>query len=343
MAHNLNINEKTGKASFFSVKEKAWHGLGTIVEDYPTSTEALEISGLNFEVGKKAIFAGKGKEAQEIPGKFATFRKDTNDILGVVGSKYEILQNKDAFLFFDSIVEDGSGIMYETAGALGKGEKIFITAKLPGYIKVGKDDITEKFLFLCTSHDGSGAIIGAFTPVRIVCNNTLNAAMQNCTNRISIRHTKSAKDRLAEAHRLMGICDNFSKEMEPLLNNFAKTKVKDDEVRKLIQLAMAPSKEEIKSIMTDKEDLLSTRFLNICDEIFEYSKVAPDQQMVTTKNTLFGVYNAVTGFYQNVHNFKNASAKTESIIWGGAYTRAKKTVDICTSFAEKGNFNFQIN
>ena len=95
-----------------------------------------------------------------------------------MGKDYEVVQNMDAFSFFDAIV-GGDGIQYETAGALGKGERIFITAKLPNYIKVGNDDLIEQYLFLTTSHDGGGSITAAFTPVRIVCNNTLNAALRN--------------------------------------------------------------------------------------------------------------------------------------------------------------------
>ena len=91
---------------------------------------------------------------------------------GVVGKDYHIVQNIDAFAFFDSIVGGKDGILYETAGALGKGEKIFITAKLPDYIHVGKSDLIEQYLFLTTSHDGGGSITAAFTPVRIVCNNS---------------------------------------------------------------------------------------------------------------------------------------------------------------------------
>ena len=126
-------------------------------------------------------------------------------MLGVVGKDYEVVQNVDAFEFFDAIVGGGDGILYETAGALGKGERIFITAKLPGYIRVGKGDFIEQYLMLTTSHDGFGSITAAFTPVRVVCRNTLNAAMRNHSNAIKIRHTASANDRLKQAHTLMGI------------------------------------------------------------------------------------------------------------------------------------------
>jgi hypothetical protein len=153
MAHN--INEENGKHSFFSVNEKAWHGLGQIVEQYPTSAEAIQYAGLDYLVEKRPLFTnsldnelagidtGIAIPKIEVPGFYATVRTDNNNVLGVVGKDYEVVQNVNAFEFFDAIVDGGEGILYETAGALGKGERIFITAKLPGYIRVGKQDLIE--------------------------------------------------------------------------------------------------------------------------------------------------------------------------------------------------------
>lgn len=343
MADNLNVNEKTGKVSFFSVQEKAWHGKGAILQEHPNSAEALIEAGLDFKVVKKSLFAGTSKRNTEVPGKFAICRGDNGKPLGIVGSKYTMLQNVDAFKFFDSIVGDGTGIMYETAGALGDGEKVFITAKLPGFIKVGKDDITEKYLFLQTTHDGSGSVIGAFTPVRIVCNNTLNAALRNCTNMIRIKHTKSIVERLEQAHRLMGICDTFSETMGELFNEMSKKKINDEATKKLIQLAMAPDEKTVQAVMLDQTDLLNTRFTGICDKVFEYSVNAESQKMKTTKGTLFGMYNAITGYYQNVHEFSNPDVKIQSIITGGAMKRAEKAIEICEKYMKADNFNFKLN
>ena len=198
MAHNINFNSKTGRYSFFSVKEKAWHGLGKIVQDYPTSEQAIRHAGLDYEVVKSPLFTKSsgiietangieiGNSELEVPNYFANIRTDNNAVLGVVGKDYHIVQNRDAFSFFDSIVGGTNGILYETAGALGNGERIFITAKLPSYIRVGNgDDVTEKYIFLTTSHDGSGSITAAFTPIRIVCQNTLNASLFSVATSIS--------------------------------------------------------------------------------------------------------------------------------------------------------------
>src|SRR5262245_24685564 len=121
MAHNLNYNDRTGQYSFFSVKETAWHGLGQIVQEYPNSKDALRFAGLAYEVGKRpnkhALPSGKVIDSEE---SFFTYRLDNEQVLGAhVGRDYTVVQNADAFTFFDSIVAGEEGILFETAGALG--------------------------------------------------------------------------------------------------------------------------------------------------------------------------------------------------------------------------------
>lgn len=160
------------------------------MEDYPTAAEALQFAGLDYSVEKRplftvdlanlrfinepdpdAIFFGASSDIP-VSNYFATVRTDSDAVLGVVGKDYSVVQNRDAFVFFDSIVGGTDGVLYETAGALGNGERIFITAKLPDYIKVGRNDLIEQFLFLTTSHDGFGSITASFTPIRICCQNS---------------------------------------------------------------------------------------------------------------------------------------------------------------------------
>lgn len=350
MAHNLNFNNRTGKYSFFSVKEKAWHNLGQIVQDYPTSEEAIKFAGLDYEVEKSSLFTkGAGiientngiemiDSELEVPNYFANIRTDNNTVLGVVGKDYHIVQNREAFSFFDAIVGGGDGILYETAGALGNGECIFITAKLPDYIRVGNsDDITEKYIFLTTSHDGSGSITAAFTPVRIVCQNTLNASLKNMSNVVRIRHTAGAKQRLDDAHKVMGLANKLSNELESTFNHWVKIKVGDDEMKRLIQLALCPNKETLNHLQKGNFDDVSTVFKNTVDDAFAYAMISESQQMDTTKGTLFGAYNAVTGYFQNVRNYKDNEAKLQSIVLGGtAHLKAQKTFGLCENFARFG-------
>ncbi|WP_312399869.1 DUF932 domain-containing protein [Chryseobacterium sp.] len=357
MAHNINFNKRTGKYSFFSVQQKAWHGLGQIVEQYPTSEEAIKFAGLDYEVVKSPLFTKGstfietedgmkiGDSELDVPDYFANIRTDNNAVLGVVGKDYHIVQNSEAFSFFDSIVGSNKGIQYETAGALGKGERIFITAKLPDYIRVGNgDDITEKYIFLTTSHDGSGSITAAFTPVRIVCQNTLNASLRNMTNVVRIKHTSGAKQRIETAHKVMGLANTLSNQLEGIFNEWAKIKVSDDEFKSLIQIALCPNKKTLDLLKKGEEDEVSTMFKNTVDDAFAYAMMSDTQQMETTKGTLFGAYNAVTGYFQNVRNYRDNESKLQSIVMGGtAQLKSQKAFELCTDFVKNGSDIFNLN
>jgi len=348
MAHNINFNERTGKHSFFSVKEKAWHSLGKIVEDYPTSAEAVRYAGLDYTVEKRGLMTFDGLNGRpedqhgqqipkiQVPDFYATVRTDTDDVLGVVGKDYQVVQNVEAFSFFDAIVGGNDGILYETAGALGKGECIFITAKLPDYIRVGRDDLIEQYLFLTTSHDGYGSITAAFTPIRICCNNTLNAALRRFSNGIKIRHTANAAERLRQAHMLMGISNMLSEEMEDIFNRWARVRITDIQVKRLIERALTPSKEVFEKLQSGHEEELSTRFAGTVNDALEYAFASPTQQGRTTRGTLFGAYNAVTGYFQNVRSYKDEENKFKSIMQGTGRLRSQAAFNLCQEFEKKG-------
>ena len=357
MAHNINFNQRTGRYSFFSVQQKAWHGLGQIVEDYPTSEEAIKQAGLDYEVIKSPLFTKGsslietedglklGSSDLDVPDYFANIRTDNNAVLGVVGKDYHIVQNCEAFSFFDSIVGSNKGILYETAGALGKGERIFITAKLPDYIRVGNgDDVTEKYIFLTTSHDGSGSITAAFTPVRIVCQNTLNASLRNMTNVVRIKHTSGAKQRIETAHKVMGLANTMSNQLEGIFNEWSKVRVSDEEIKQLIQVSLCPNKKTMELLKKGEEDEVSTMFKNTVEDAFAYAMMSETQQMKTTKGTLFGAYNAVTGYFQNVRKYRDNESKLQSIVMGGtAQLKSQKAFELCTAYVKDGAEIFNLN
>ena len=180
MAHNLLI--QNGQASMFYLSEVPWHGLGVKLDRPATAKEAIEAAQLDWPVIKLPLFAGSKHIV--VPDKFAVVRKTrnlvqkTDPVLGIVGKDYTPLQNCDAFRFFDPMVGQNAAI-YHTAGALGQGERVWILAKLPGHIRVAKDDITEKYLLLSNSHDGKSSVQIKFTPVRVVCQNTLTIALND--------------------------------------------------------------------------------------------------------------------------------------------------------------------
>jgi phage/plasmid-like protein (TIGR03299 family) len=330
MAHNLN-KTKTGEVAFATVNEIAWHKLGTVVEKKMTSADAIKHAHLGYVVEKTPALAKINSKTHEVPEQFVTYRKDTGDIFGIVGSRYEIVQNKDAFTFFDAIVGDGAAI-YETAGALGKGERLFITAKLPKHIKVGSD-VIEQYIILTSTHDGSGAIRAAFTPVRIVCANTLQMALRNSQRMVSIRHTKNVQEQLKQAHKLMGIVADEANFMGQNFVGMSKMRITDKQLRAFITLAMHPEREQITKGEFDKD--FSKRFENLVDEIVGYATTHETQLTKETKGTLYGAYNSISGYFQNVKQYDSAEDKVQTIVYGTGSRKTAHSMDIALGVLSK--------
>jgi phage/plasmid-like protein (TIGR03299 family) len=171
MAHELATTD--GRMAMMYSGEVPWHRLGTRLHEPATAREAITPAGLDYLAELQAIQTIDGTP---VPQRKAVVRSDSRDILGVVGNSYVPVQNHHAFTFLDAVVADGS-LRYHTAGSLGKGERIWMLAKLPNDIQVkNSDDVTEKFLLLSNSHDGSSSLRVFFTPIRVVCANTLAIA-----------------------------------------------------------------------------------------------------------------------------------------------------------------------
>lgn len=334
MAHNININQ-FGRASFASAREMAWHGLGTITDGAMTSEEALELAGLNYEVKKAPAYAalpttyvspeGKMEDTvimEPVEGTFITYRTDTKETFGPVGKKYTVVQNAEAFNFFDAIVGRGEAI-YETAGALGKGESVFITAKLPDHISV-PGELIEKYIMLSLTHDAKSSIIGGFTPVRVVCNNTLNYAMgyngKKLLNRVSIRHTASAHDKLNEAHKLMGIANQLTNELGQVWTFMKKKTIKDIQVQDLFK-SLVLTQEEM-----DEKTGISAQKANQLNDMWKFYNIGVGQEGII--GTAFGAYNAVSGYYQNVKASSNPEGLLKSNMFGGNAMQVSKAMDL---------------
>lgn len=302
MAHNLEIRD--GKASFAST-EKAWHGLGVVVKEAMTSKEAIELARLDYEVAKVPLLAKiDGVGNIEILDKFAMIRKDTNDVLGVVGSRYLPIQNKDTFTFFDAIVGQGQAI-FETAGCLGRGEKIFVTAKMPDYIRIANtDDVTETYVILTSSHDGSGSIICGLTNVRICCQNTMRLALRGMTNKVSIRHTTNAEANLAQAHKFLGISNNYITKANEVFNSLALKTVTDSQMKQLVDNLFPSESENV------------TRITNIRDAVMTSYFAGVGQSKII--GSAWGALQGITHYTSHVKEYKDADTKFENLIMDGA-------------------------
>jgi phage/plasmid-like protein (TIGR03299 family) len=232
------------------VRENAWHNLGTVVPNELTAEEALRFAHLaDWNVRKAPLFV-EGKEGLiEVADKFATVRdnpfEDKMDILGVVGNKYEPIQNEDHADLLDALVDE-SGAHFETAGSLKGGRQTFITMKLPEHINIGGVDAVETYIAALNSHDGSKAFQFIVTPIRIVCANTQAAALRSAKSRFSVRHTKKgAEGIIAQARDTLNMTfkylDEFQNEAEKLIQKSMDDSAFYDIVEQLYPLIEDPS------------------------------------------------------------------------------------------------------
>jgi phage/plasmid-like protein (TIGR03299 family) len=323
MSHNLN--EQNGKHSFVSAILPAWHNLGTVLDHIFTAKEAIEFAKLDYQVALAPIYAqfnidktdpNRGKK---VPNNFAVFRTDTRDIFGVVGSKFEVIQNTEAFSFFDAIVGEGKAI-YETAGQLGKGEIIFITAKLPQEIILPGADLIKNYLLFTMGHDGTTPITCMLTPTRVVCANTLAVALGGTQFKVKIRHTISAHDRLIEAGKILGFAQVKTKETEEVLQALANKLITEEQLADYLTLVFLTKEQRIELAKAGGWDKagLPTRTYNIMEQVFDYAHEGIGQDTKSTKGTLFGAYSGVTSYMFNLKSYRNEDARFKNLLLGGA-------------------------
>lgn len=226
MAHNLDIN--AGQASFVSAREDAWHALGTVLPDTFTAGEAMTHGRLGgWNVRKEPIYTLVNGQQLIVPDRYAVVRDNPvvqglSDVLGDVGKVYHVIQNEELAGLLDALVDE-SGAHFETAGAIDGGRRVFITMKLPGHLKVGGVDPVGQYLAAMTSHDGSMQTTLMVTPVRIVCQNTMNLAFQNSSHMFKVRHTSGAPKMMMHQARealefTFKYLEGFQAEAEQLIN-----------------------------------------------------------------------------------------------------------------------------
>lgn len=322
MAHNLNINER-GEAAFFNSDVKpAWHGLGKNLGRKLTAEEALKEGHLDFEVVKRPIYweAADGEKIL-LPKKYATVREDRDIMLGVVGDKYTILQNKSVFSLFDPLISEGEAV-YDTGGVLGDGQTVWVAMKLPAHLKVaGKDEI-ELYLVGTSTHDGSGSALGFLSPIRTVCQNTLKMAIGANAGMVRIRHLASAEAKLKEAHRILGISNQLAGEMEEIFNSLAGQKVTSRDEKSFIEtLFPIPPVPEGQDDYKRKPSALTYR-----EEVLEAYETGVGQQAI--RGTKWGLFNGVTHWLDHGRKYNSDgghdSSKKLSSIWFGDSARIRQ-------------------
>lgn len=222
MAHNIETFQN-GAAAFVSARQDAWHRLGTVTKDAMTAQQALELALLtDWDVRKVALrtqsmISNEGVTTLDVPDQFATVRTNpvtgTPDVLGVVGRKYQPIQNEEHTDLLNALVDE-SGAHFETAGSLKGGREVFVTMKMPQHMNIGGVDTVDLYLAALNSHDGSSAFRFLATPVRIVCANTQAAALRSARSTFSVRHTRGASAAITQARQALGLTFKYQEAFE---------------------------------------------------------------------------------------------------------------------------------
>ena len=264
--------------TMFSVRETPWHGLGRIIMDAPASREALELAGLDWQVESRNIYSGTGAM---IPGYRANVRSTDDAVLGVVSDRYRIVQNEEAFQFTDDLL--GEGVTYETAGSLQGGKKVWMLARLPRKYLIAGDQVVP-YLVIFNSHDGSSGVKVAMTPIRVVCQNTLNLA-------------------LSTARRTLQLASNYMVELGNRGEELARIDLSDHKVQEFIN--------EFFPISEDLSDCQRKNNLRLQEDLKTRYYNAPDLEWVGKNGWRF--INAVSDFATHADPLRKTKNYNENL------------------------------
>jgi len=284
--------------SMFYTREKPWHGLGTMVMEAPASAEALALAGLDWQVIQKSI---ETEDGIPINGFKANIRDMDEKVLGVVSDRYKVVQNEEAFAFTDGLL--GEGVTYETTGSLQEGRRTWLLAKLPQRYIISGDEI-EPYLVFMNSHDGTGGIKAAVTPIRVVCQNTLNLALATAKRSWSANHTGNIEGKMEDARNTLLYANRYMGELGKAIDELSRIKMTDHQVYEYIDalfpLLDNPTEQQQKNLMRLKEDLKMRyfeapdlkfagkhgwRFLNAVSDFATHAK--PLRERANYKESLF--------------------------------------------------------
>lgn len=307
MSHNLYQDTM----AYFG--ETPWHKLGIQFDQPFTSAEALDAAKLGYEVKKETMHRPDGRI---IPNQFSTVNGDTDEVLGTVKGRYTILQNKDAFKFFDVLLTE-AGARYETAGAIGRGERIWLLARMPGALMPVKGDEILPYCLLHNAHDGSGTVTARFVMTRVVCQNTLTAALSEATELVSIRHTSSVNAKVQAAAMVLKDYATHYAAMGKALTNLADFKITDEWLEEYMKrLCGDPEAEDI-------EQITATKRTNRIEQIEWHYEHGLGHDIPGVTGTAWGAYNAAIEWadYQfpvRGGDKDDPANRTESILFGAA-------------------------
>ena len=321
------IEIRDGQANMMYAGETPWHGLGIHVENEVTAAAAIKLAGLDWICEKRPLFTRGQKEIDGIPvigtevsGTVAVVRVEDGRVLGIVSPKYSIIQNNECFDFIDTLVGSGEAV-FHTAGSLFGGSIIFCTVKLPNDAKVG-DDLIEKYLLLATSHNRKLKLTVQWTPVRVVCANTLNVAMRGqATARVEIRHTRMYGKKVEQAREVLKLNDQYYQVMETQFNRMLDAQYTEAKMAAFTETLFPSTGEETAGVTKNKRA-----------KLVELFQVGAGNEKV--KNTRWAAFNAVTEYADHFTTVRAAPGNTvqdtrmNSATFGGGLRLKQKAFDL---------------
>jgi len=308
MAHEIHKHD-----NMFYFGSKPWHGLGVELDHAATAAEAIAAAKLNWTVSKRPLYFEDRNMIETVPNRVIMVRDDIGYPLGVVSNRYSIIQNVEAFALCDSIVGEKLAA-YHTAGSLFNGCKIWMLLKLPDHIRVnGGDDLVEKFLLLSNSHDGSLSLRVSITPIRVVCNNTLNAAIDNVNNQWSITHKGNLEIKVSEIRDVIGLVNEFYAEFEALCNHMVSKKLSTDNIAEYFNRVFpmpviedGDSDARIEKVEQMRENVLDLTFAGVGSNM--------------NHGTMWSLYNGTTEYIDHVSKYRRPDTKLDNIWFGQGAT-----------------------
>lgn len=262
MAHEIEIIN--GEASFASFREPAWHGLGTVFNEELSTQEMLELANLQDwnvrleEVEPPATLTSDKNYFYVVRNNPVI--ENQNDVLGIVGERYNVLQNEQLFDFADAMLDGGR---WETAGSLRGGRVVFGSLALDRETVLDPNGVADKintYLLVNTSHDGSISIQASVTPVRVVCANTLNFALRSVKQTFKIRHTQTANGKVQSAKTALGIANAYMDDFSVMANKMIQTELSAKQFNDILLTAYPKPDKDSKQALTkwtNKIDMLN--------------------------------------------------------------------------------------
>lgn len=341
MAISADPLEVQGKANIDSMfwatgDGVPWHGLGTEVPDALTAADALSASGQDWTVSVESLVTASGIPVIDGRRCKAIVRDDRQAVLGIVGRRYKPIQNKEAFDFLDSLAADQT-IRYHTAGVLGAGERVWILAQLKGDITIPKtDDTIKRFLLFSNSHDGTSAARVFWTPIRVVCQNTLNQAVRGAKGEgVVIRHTGNLESKVAEAQRVLGLAVKAYDDIKGMILASAKVKLSDTQRKAYFNSLFGPKPGRANDEDGESADEVSTRTQKTLDRLEELAHTGRGNDVKAVRGSLWTAYNAVTEFIDHERGTRVSKGSDGNLIgdersqrlnsiWFGSGARTKE-------------------